>query len=82
MLLVGAEDTLTDQVEYLPEQHNYTIDSGTCRYTHFKDGNSFWDPVGPNYSITACHRFLLKYLDGTIPESGWNILYTDDKPFP
>ena len=77
--LVG---TLADQVECLSEQHNDAIDGGTYGNTHFKDGTPFWDPVEPANSITARLGYLLKHLDETIPNSGWDKLYTDDTSFP
>ena len=80
--LVGREGTTKDQVECLTEQHNDAIDGGTYGATHFKDGSAFWDPVEPNNAITARLGFLLKYLDETIPNSGWGQLYDDTEAFP
>jgi len=75
-------DTLDEQVNCLTEQHEDAINGGTYGLTHFKDGKPFWDGVEPHDSITARLGFLLKHLDETYPDSGWNNLYEDTDTFP
>jgi len=76
--LVGEEDGLPAQVDCLTQQHKDAIDGGTYGNTHFKEGKPFWDSVDPSNSITARLGFLLKHLDETIPNSGWDRLYDND----
>jgi len=75
---IGVYSGVPAQVDCLERQHDDAINGGGYGALSFKDGKPLWDAVEQHNSITARLGFLLKYLDDTIPNSGWNELYDTD----